>query len=1211
MSKLWSILRFEVAYQLRRVSTWLYFAVLLGLTYQFATEAYIDSARRGGFHFNSPFVVAAVTLLGSVMVLLVAAATAGDAGARDVQTRMHALVYSAPLDRASYLGGRFLGAFLVSAIVLLGVPAGVLLAALVPGPEAALLGPFRPAVYVGAYVQLALPNAFIATAVAFALATLGRRPGLSYLGAVLLFFVTMLAWQLVAVGLGRWELGRLLDPLALTAMSELSRSWTAAEKNARAVTLEGALLTNRLLWLGVACGLLALTHLRFRFAHPGARSWRRAAPDAGTSAAPDDAAAMLEAARRAPIAAPRVRRTFDRAAQTRQLRRVTRESFAEIVTGWGGLGLAALTVLLVLAIQSMTQHLGVPLLPTTGHLTTYIGDTGEIVWMIIPLLIAYYAGELVWRERDAGLHEIADAAPVPEWIAALGRFLGLALVLAALQLLMMGAAMLVQARMGYHDFELGLYARILLGLQLGDYLLFALLAIAMHVIVDQKYVGHTLVLLAYALTTFATSLGIDQPMLVYRSDPGWSYSDLRGFGPTLAPVLWFRLYWAAWALLLAVATRLLWVRGTERGLAARLQLARRRFTRPVGVTTLAATSLVVAVGGYLFYNTAVLRAPSTGDDAVRRSVAYERLYGRFEGAPQPQLASVRLRVELHPTEGAADIDGSYRLVNASGVAIDTVHVATATRVGTGELRFDRAATRALVDDTLGHRVYVLAAPLPPGDSLRMDFTVRHRPRGFASGGIDLAVTPKATYVAQSEWLPAIGYQPERALSGAGERRAQGLPPRPSVRALEDEAARRDMAGAERITVDAVVGTDAGQVAVAPGALRRTWTERGRRYFHYATDVPIRNELAIYSAAYAVDEARWSAPAGTSAQPVALQVLHHPAHTRNVARMLRSMRATLDYQTARFGPYPYGQLRLVERAGRSMSLHASPIDMWFQEGFAIMNPDDDPRDIDFAYAVVAHEVAHQWWGNQLMPAVVQGAPLLTESLAWYSALGVVEQTYGRAHLDRLLAMMRESYLSPRARAGQPLLRTYDRLIVSRKGPFAMFAAREYVGEARVDGALRRLVERFGDGAAPLPTSLDLYHELRAATPDSLHPLLADLFERNAYWQLATERATAEPMAGGAWRVTMDVKARKVVVDSLGIETELPMDDLVEIGVQAAGRDGEPGAPLYRRLHRVRGGTQRIVVTVPARPARAGLDPRHLLIDVGPGDNVSDVTTGARP
>jgi hypothetical protein len=38
-------------------------------------------------------------------------------------------------------------------------------------------------------------------------------------------------------------------------------------------------------------------------------------------------------------------------------------------------------------------------------------------------------------------------------------------------------------------------------------------------------------------------------------------------------------------------------------------------------------------------------------------------------------------------------------------------------------------------------------------------------------------------------------------------------------------------------------------------------------------------------------------------------------------------------------------------------------------------------------------------DQLTPAGVEGAPFLTESLAWYSGMLAVEETFGRDHLQR--------------------------------------------------------------------------------------------------------------------------------------------------------------------------------------------------------------------
>jgi len=88
----------------------------------------------------------------------------------------------------------------------------------------------------------------------------------------------------------------------------------------------------------------------------------------------------------------------------------------------------------------------------------------------------------------------------------------------------------------------------------------------------------------------------------------------------------------------------------------------------------------------------------------------------------------------------------------------------------------------------------------------------------------------------------------------------------------------------------------------------------------------------------------------------------------------------------------------------------------------------------------------------------------------------------------------------------------------------------------------------------------------------------------------------------------VRARKVVVDETGIETEAPMNDWVEVGVFGAGEKGEAsGKPLYTQMHRVRSGRQTITVTAPSEPVRAGIDPSYLLIDLE-SDNIKNVKIG---
>ena len=583
---------------------------------------------------------------------------------------------------------------------------------------------------------------------------------------------------------------------------------------------------------------------------------------------------------------------------------------------------------------------------------------------------------------------------------------------------------------------------------------------------------------------------------------------------------------------------------------------------------------------------------------MTRSAEYERRYVQYAEISQPQVASMTLRVEIYPDRREVEIRGTYRLVNMSEAEIDSIHLSPRLAVETGPAEFDHSAKLVLDDDALGYRIYVLRRPLAADDSVYLNFTVRFAARGFTNKGVDPSVADNGTYFEGAAWLPAIGYQRIREIPDPGRRTRHGLPPQLPLPSPE-VAARIKTTDSDRIAVDAIVGTAEGQMAVAPGALRRTWTENSRRYFHYATDVPIRPDFAIYSARYAVHQTSWN--------DVSIQVVHHPKHSANVDRMAQSIQASLEYLSRTLGPYPHHDIRLVERYGSAESMHSSPVNISYTEGFSRLKPQTDSQTFSFPFAVVAHEMAHQWWGNQLRPARAEGAALLTESLAWYSAMRVVETTYGVEHLNQLLGVMREAYMVPSPRAAVPLLRATDWFHAYRKGPFAIYALDEYIGAQRVDTAISRFFKKYASGASPLPTSLDLYEELKAVTPTESRQLLADLFETNTFWDLYVERVAAKRMDSGAWQVTLDVNARKEAVDTEGRAMERPLDDMVEVGVFAGSENGGRGKPLYLTMHRIRGGRQRITVTVPSEPAQAGIDPRNLLIDVEPQDNVRRISS----
>lgn len=97
--------------------------------------------------------------------------------------------------------------------------------------------------------------------------------------------------------------------------------------------------------------------------------------------------------------------------------------------------------------------------------------------------------------------------------------------------------------------------------------------------------------------------------------------------------------------------------------------------------------------------------------------------------------------------------------------------------------------------------------------------------------------------------------------------------------------------------------------------------------------------------------------------------------------------------------------------------------------------------------------------------------------------------------------------------------------------------------------------------------------------------------------------ADPPEAGYAVLRRAAGARPHRADGTGDETEVPMNDLVEVGIFAPG-DGADGRsePLYLERHRVRSGRQTITVTVPSEPERAGIDPRRKLIQRDRDDNL---------
>jgi len=1190
---LFVIARFEAGQRLRRLSTWVYFAVFLALamTWMAASGgAFRDLLVTFGSRVlvDAPRQIAIATALLGSLGTVVTAAVMGRAVQQDFEHEMHHFFFSAPLSKADYVFGRFLGAFATLAVIFSGILIGLWLGTFIPGIAPDRLGGSTAAAWIKPYLFTLLPNLFIFGAIFFVLAALTRRMLPVYVAAVVMTIGYTVAPSL-ARDLDFKTLAALIDPFGTTSLFLLTEYWPLAERNLNPIDLQDVYLINRLLWCGFALLALLLGYWRFHFigeADVHARTRRGRG-----QAQPDTLVELSQAARdttaQPDFAARSLALLLFKSARG-ELREMTRNVyFAALATG-GVLALVAGGI-------DLDAIYGAATYPVTYMVLELIRAVFGLFMLAITI---FYAGELVWRERETRVAQMLDALPVPSWLPLAGKTLALVGLQALLVLLAMVTGMLIQLFKGYFQLEPGLYLHALFTILLPNYALIAVLAIAAQVVVNHKYLANFLMIAWLVAALLLNGAGQNHPLLLYGVWPDLTYSPMNGFGHHLLRERFYLLYWSGAALMLLALARALWPRGVDDAWRERLRLARRNLTPKVLTCFGLGLAVFAGAGGGLAWELSSGGYLTTWRSEQLRA-EYEKRYHGFARLPQPRIVDVRLDAAIHPARRALHVKGSYRLENRSGAPIRDL-VLYQQRGARLTPNFGQPATTVALDPDRGFYHYRLAAPLAPGARLDFDFELDYAPRGLLGLGSDTPVVANGTFFT-NDVMPRIGYQPSVELRDARDRSRHGLAARAPMPARDDPAGRANHhlgVDADWIGFDATVSTSADQVAIAPGTLVREWNEGGRRHFRYKMDRPMLNAYAFQSARYEVRHDRW--------QDVTIDVYYQPGHEVNVERLVRGAQAGLDYGARHLGRYPLRELRIVEfpRTVRTTQAFPGLIPLSESAAFIARVDPGSPKDLDFPFYVSARETARQWWGQQLVGADTRGATVLTESLAEYTALMVMRRSLGADKMRRFLRHDLEAYLSGRAQEQEkelPLAHNENqRYIHQRKGGLALYLLQDMLGEDVVDGVLRGLLRQYAYRSAPYPTASSLVEGLRAVTPKDKAYLIDDLFESIVFYENRAASAVARRRPDGKYEVTIDAHAGKLRVTEQGEERPLPLNDYVEFGV-----DDRNGNPLVRERRRVTQAAQQLTLVVDGVPGRAGIDPDNKLIDRKPNDNMLPV------
>lgn len=1086
---LFQISKFEILYRLRRPETYCYFVCLF--LFSLVSVDFVFQGELGQLKPNSPYVIAFSMSVVSAIFMLVASMVSGLAILRDFEQNMESLLFVNPISKGDYFFGRFLGSFIVLLWIFLGLPLGMMLSEFLPWKTQEEMLAFNWWSYCLPFLFQVIPTLFFGSALFFVTGALSRKLLVVYTQGIFLF-VAYLVGVVLTQETSNHLLASLLDPFSFRTAKLVTQYWSVTDRTNLQLSVSGLLLINRLFWIGLGFVALAIGYYGFSF---------NVVRGSGKSKSLSSKTTFYSLAY-VSTDLPFLQAEYGWKQEISKFWSSTTFYFRSIVVerSFWAIVLCGAAIIFINSI-SLGVAYGVDSYPFSYLIVEDLQQTSIFFFLII---LVFYSGELIWKERDVKADLVYDALPVADITSLAGKFFALMMTYTVLLLSLVLAGILFQVSRGWYDFDLKVYAVGFLLDMLTFLGLYTIIAFFFQVIFNQKYIAHLAVVMFFIGFRYLEVIGYDHALVKFGGPGPGTYSEMNGFGDYLKVSSWFNLYWMLFGLLVFILVSLFSVRGTETSLVKRWRMVKGRIARPIKTMVFFGLLSFALCGGYIFYNTNILNTYfSPAEETVYRA-DYETELKAFEYLPQPKIKSVDLKVELYPKDKGYAVKGTYLLANTSLNPIKEIHLQKRidNQVELTKLDLEGRVEVDSTYDRFGYYIYKLEEPLLPGNQLELAFRQTYTTKGFTQSP-DTRIVANGTFFT-NDHLPTIGYDNDYELEDGNTRRDFGLPPflKTALRNDPRELLNGRSGGdADEIDFAIVIGTDSSQTALAPGRLEREWMEGDRRYFQYRAEEPIINFYAIVSADYEVRKGEWR-PKGDERNPVSLEIYHHAGHEYNLSRMEQAMEVSLDYYSKNFSPYQYDHLRIMEFPRYQAFAQSFPGTVPFSEAIGFVMDIDDAEEVDMAFFVTAHEVAHQWWGMQLVTANVQGRHMILESLSQYSAMMAMRQVYPEEKLRQFLSRELTIYKKGSANAAAPELplalvdgRSY---IHYSKGAINLYTFQECVSEDNVNLALRRFLEDWNIKSGKLktdryPTTEDLLGYFREVTPDSLQHLVRELFE----------------------------------------------------------------------------------------------------------------------
>jgi ABC-2 type transport system permease protein len=1143
----------------------------------------LQIASGGNLQANGATATAQVMLIFGVFAMFLVVNFVASTALRNDTMGMSEILYTKPIQPFAYQCGRFTGAYLMVLTVSLMVPLGLFVGSLMPWLDPQRLGDFNLSAYVSPYLLFTIPTSFVLSTIFYAAALRFRNIMAVYLFA-LAIFVLHGASGAIFNDPSQREILAISDPFGIRAFSEATRYWSPVQKNTDVVILSGNILINRLLWIGI--GIVILFGVG-KVMSPLTIFMRKENKSVSSSG-------MVHALEN------NIKYKFSSGAHFNQF---TMRLFFEIKQVFMSPGfIVLLAIAAFIVVKEFVSPQGI-YGNSSWPLTQYMVELIQAAFSLsIVIVITFYTAEVVWRERSTGIGDIIDASPVHNFTFWFSKLLAVCLIIIVLMAVGMLSTLANQLLKGHLHFDFYQYFVSLLYFTILPQIYLVILAFFIQALSPNKYLGMLIFVGYFFVSLVFTEIGLEHNMFNYAASPILQYSDMNGYAWFLQTQHYYMAYWGFLALVLSAFSYALWQRGPETNIKARLILIGYALGKKGQTVVVLGIAAFISVGTVIYYNTQVSNDFVSTKELVSIRGEYEKAYAQYSQEPIPTVTAVDLNVAIFPGRRKIELIAKLQLQNKTNQALQKFLVNypmfSATEIS--------GANISDYNTTFKTAWMSFDKPLASGEKTELIVRLNRQHVGFKDNNEDLALLKNGTFIDNYALLPSFGVNKAIYLSDQHQRRKQDLPPPKRAYQLEDESRYGEaFLGAQIGMIDfkATLSTSSDQIAIAPGNLQDYWVDSERNYFVYKANAPMLNFYSILSARL---KAKTQAHNG-----VEIAVFYHKDHAWNIDTMIESTKDSIDLFSEVFGPYQHKHMRIIEFPRYRSFAQSFANTVPYSEEMGFITDLRDKSEIDSVYYITAHEVAHQWFGHQLVAANVQGSAVLSETLSQYAALQLMIQKYGEAKLRKFLSFELDTYLSGRANeylAEMPLMRAENQNYIHyNKGSVVMMAIADRIGFDKTNLAIKSLIVDFPFSGTRLATTLDLLSALKAYAQPQDHAFIEQQFTQINLYNIKVSDAV---FIENSRSVSLDIDIARTIADGEGNERAADFDDLVDIVVFSDDPNSFDSDTqiLYRQKHRLTNGQNQLEIKLSsdvlktARPAYAGADPFIRYIDRDSKDNI---------